>query len=233
MKVIGIIPARSGSKSIKDKNIKKINGKPLIYYTIKESLKSKIFDRLIVSTDSEYYMQLSRKFGAEAPFKRPINLSTNKSLAIDTIKHALIKAEKFYKEKYDLVCMLQPTTPLRSAKDCRKVVSMLINNYKNFDSVISVTDVDNYHPIKMKKIVNKKLVDYKKWFIENPPRQSLPKVYIVNGAFYLTKRNVLLNDNSFKGKNTMPYLMPKNISINIDNDQDFELAKIYLKKLNF
>ena len=82
----------------------------------------------------------------------------------------------------------------------------------------------------MKKIVNKKLVDYKKWFVENPPRQSLPKVYIVNGAFYLTKRNVILDKNSFKGKKTMPYLMPRNKSINIDNELDIELVKIYLKK---
>ena len=229
MKILGVIPARSGSKSIADKNIKKINNYPLFYYTIKPALKSKVFDRVIISTDSKKYLNIAKKFGVDTPFLRPKSLSTSKSLAIDTMTHAVLKCEKYFKEKYDLICMLQPTSPLRIIKDFKSIISLMKKNYNKYDSIISIVDVDNYHPVKMKYIKNNQLFDYEKWHIENPPRQSLPKVYIVNGAFYLFKRNVLIKKKSFKGKISMPFIMPKSRSINIDNILDFELAKKMIK----
>lgn len=229
MKILGVIPARSGSKSIINKNIKKINNLPLLYYTIKPALKSNVFDRVIVSTDSQKYLNIAKKFGISTPFLRPKNLSTSSSLAIDTITHAVLKCERVFKEKYDLVCMLQPTSPLRTIKDFKLIISRMKKNYNKYDSIISVVDVDNYHPIKMKYIMNNQLFDYKKWNIENPPRQSLPKIYIVNGAFYLFKRDILIKKKSFKGNKSLPYIMPKSRSINIDNILDFELAKMIIK----
>jgi len=229
MKILGIIPARQGSKGIKNKNIKKINNIPLINYTIHECLKSKIFDKLIVTTDSKKIATISRKAGALVPFLRPKYLAKDKSLAIPTIKHALKKTEEIYNENFDIVCMLQPTTPLRRAKDCIKIKNIMKNNLNKIDSIISVVNVNNNHPIKMKKInKNNFLVDYVNWSVENPPRQSLPPVYIVNGAFYMCKRDVILKQNSFKGNNCLPFIMDPKYSINIDSEIDFKLAEIIL-----
>ncbi len=229
MKIIGIIPARKGSKGIKNKNIKLLNNIPLIGHTIKSALNSKVFDKIIVTTDSRKIASISKSFGAEVPFLRPKKLATDSALAIPTIIHALKKTEIIFKEKYDIVCMLQPTSPLRKINHYKKILRLFKNNFQKFDSIISVKDVNNYSPYKMKIIKNNKLLDYKKWPVENPPRQSLPKIYIVNGAFYITKRNILLQQNSFKGKKCMPFLMKENDSINIDNEYDFYLAEKIIK----
>ena len=228
--ILGVIPARSGSKSIKDKNIKLLGSYPLIYYTIVQSKKSKIFDNIVISSDSKKYLQIAEEYGVKTPFIRPKNLSNDNSLAIDTIYHAVIESEFYYKTKYDLICMLQPTAPFRTIRDYKNVLNIMKKNYKKCDSVISVVDVDNYNPIKMKVIKNNKLIDYRKWPVENPPRQSLPKTYIVNGSFYLFKRDVLMKRKTFKGNNSYPYLMPKERSVNIDNILDFNLAELVLNK---
>ena len=124
--------------------------------------------------------------------------------------------------------MLQPTAPLRTAQDIDRSLEILITN--NFDGVISVVKVDNYHPFKMKKINKGLLYDYEELTTENPPRQSLPPVYIVNGAIYATKRNVLVNQNTFKGERCAPYIMPEHRSVNIDSASDFAVAEYFLKK---
>lgn len=231
LKTLAIIPARSGSKGIKDKNIKLLGGFPLIYYTIKQALKSDIFDDIIISTDSKKYLKISQKYGVTSPFIRPKSLSNSKSLATDTIYHAVNKTEKYFKTKYDLICMLQPTTPFREISDFLRIFKIMKNNYDKCDSVISIVDVDNFNPYKMKIIKDNKLIDYKKWPVENPPRQSLPKTYIVNGAFYLFKRDSFIKNKSFKGKYSIPYIMPKERSVNIDSQIDFDFANIVLKKL--
>ena len=230
LKTLAVIPARSGSKGIKDKNIKLLGRYPLIFYTIKQALKSKIFDDIIISTNSKKYLKISEKYGVSSPFLRPKKLSSSESLATDTIYHAVQNCENYFNTKYDLICMLQPTAPFRELADFKKVLQIMKKNYNKCDSVISVVDVDNYNPYKMKIIKKNKLFDYKKWPIENPPRQSLPKTYIVNGAFYLFKRNSFIKSKSFKGKYSIPYEMPKERSINIDSLIDFDLASIILKK---
>lgn len=231
LKILAIIPARSGSKGIRDKNIKLLGKYPLIYYTIKQALKSKIFEDIIISTDSLKYLRIAEKYGVSSPFIRPKYLAKSSSLATDTIFHALKNTEKNFKKKYDLICMLQPTTPFRGVDDFLKIFEIMKNNFKKCDSVISVVDVDNFNPIKMKKIERNKLVDYQKWPVENPPRQSLPKTYIVNGAFYLFKRESFMKNKSFKGKYSMPYIMSKDRSVNIDAPIDFDYANTILKKL--
>ena len=230
-KILAIIPARSGSKAVKNKNIKLLGKYPLIYYTITQALKSKIFDEIIISTDSKKYLKISEKYGVSSPFLRPKKLSLSNSLATDTIYHAVKKTEKYYKTKYDLICMLQPTAPFRELKDFTNILKIMKKNYNKCDSIISVVDVDNFHPYKMKIIKKNKLIDYKTWPIENPPRQSLPKTYIVNGAFYFFKRDSFMKNKSFKGKYSIPYVMPKERSVNIDGLIDFDLANIVLKKL--
>ena len=232
MKILGIIPARIGSKGIPKKNIKIINGKPLIYYSISEGLKSKMISDLIVSTDSEYIKNISEKFGAECPFLRPPELSNDTALAIPTIQHALFFMEKFKNIRYDYIIMLQPTSPLRTVNDIDTALKKLISS--KADGIISVVDVENNHPMKMKKFLGNdgksgKMIDFKKPPVENCPRQKLPPVFIVNGAIYATRRDVLVNLNSFQGEQCEGFIMSPEKSINIDTIYDFIIAEKIMK----
>lgn len=228
-KIIGVIPARGGSKSIPRKNIKILQGKPLVAYTIEEAKKSKYLTHLVVTTEDEEIKNISLKYGAEVPFFRPEELATDDALAIPTVQHAVITLEKIKNIKYDYIIMLQPTAPLRKTEDIDKALAMLIE--ADADGVISVVDVDNWHPMKMKKFdENSYLIDYQAPPVENPPRQILPKVYMVNGAIYATKRDIFMEKNTFKGKKCLGYIMPPDRSVNIDTEIDFLIAEYYLRK---
>jgi CMP-N,N'-diacetyllegionaminic acid synthase len=227
-KILGIIPARGGSKGIKNKNLYKLNGKPLIYYSIQAAKKSKLLTDFVVSTDCLEIKRVSESYGANVPFVRPEHLSDDKALAVPTIQHAVSFCETFNKFKYDYIVMLQPTAPLRTHEDIDNSLFKLIN--EDGDGIISIVDVDNYHPVKMKTIKNDRLFDFIDSGLENPPRQSLPPIFIVNGAVYATKRDVFMINNTFKGKKCLPYIMPKNTSINIDSVEDFTVAEYFLKE---
>jgi len=225
--ILGVIPARGGSKGIKNKNLHNLNGKPLISFTIEAAKKSKLITDFIVSTDSLEIKKVSEVYGAEVPFIRPAHLSNDKALAVPTIQHAVLFAESNKEITYDYIVMLQPTAPLRTHEDIDNSLSKLIE--ENGDGIISVVDVENYHPIKMKTIKDGMLLDFVNSDLENPPRQSLPPVYIVNGAIYATKRDVFINKNTFKGNHCIPFIMPQNRSSNIDEPQDFIVAEYFLK----
>ncbi len=148
-KFICIIPARSSSKEIKNKNIQIVGGKPLIYWTIKEAVKSKFFSKVIVSTDSPKIKKISEKYGAECPFLRPKKLSGDKTPTIQVINHAV----RFLKNKmnftnYDYVVLLQPTSPLRKVSDIDKSIKLFLSK-KNSSSLISVSEVYDNHPARM------------------------------------------------------------------------------------
>lgn len=226
--VLGVIPARGGSKGVKNKNIKKINGKPLINYTIEEAQKSKI-DELIVSTDSDLISNLAISKGVIVPFIRPSDLASDSATSIDVINHALIEMERLSSKVYDYVIMLQPTTPFRTCTDIDNCIDLIKNN-EQADSVISVVDVQGNHPARMKYIKDGKLIDpvfCEK--TENQNRQELTPMYIRNGAIYLSSRETILKK-SFKGNICLAYEMDKFSSINIDSIEDFEYAKFLSKK---
>jgi len=229
LNILGVIPARGGSKGIKKKNITKILGKPLIYYTIKAAKKSKIISDLIVSTDSKEIAKISKKIGADVPFIRPKSLATDKTQTLPVIKHALKKIELKKKKIFDYIVLIQPTCPLRTSKDIDLSVLRLIKS--KFHSITSITDVGATHPYRMKIIKNKRLKNFINQGYENmKPRQELKKVFIRNGAIYAFKRSVLLKEKSLVSKKNLPYIMPKERSINIDSHEDLLLAKFYLKK---
>ena len=229
LNILGVIPARGGSKGIKKKNITKILGKPLIYYTIKAAKKSKIISDLIVSTDSKEIAKISKKIGADVPFIRPKSLATDKTQTLPVIKHALKKIELKKKKFFDYIVLIQPTCPLRTSKDIDLSVLKLIKS--KFHSITSITDVGANHPYRMKIIKNKRLKNFINQGYENmKPRQELKKVFIRNGAIYAFKRSVLLKEKSLVSKKNLPYIMPKERSINIDSHEDLLLAKFYLKK---
>ena len=230
-RILAVTLARGGSKSNKRKNLTSINGKPLIYYTIKEALKSKLITRYIVSTDDEKTKRISIKYGAEAPFLRPKKFSTNKAKAISADIHALKWAEKDEKKKYDFFVELMATNPLKTYKDIDNVLKKLIESKD--DRVIGVVKLEDQHPIRIKKIVSGKISNFSKNLNEVPEthRQQLkPKAYIRNGSIYASKRNLLLQGKRYGTKNSVPYIMDADNSVNIDTKIDLMIAKELLKK---
>jgi len=221
--ILGVIPARGGSKGIPRKNLYPIAGKPLIAYTIEAALASEMLTDTIVSTDDEEIARVSRAFGAEVPFMRPPELATDSAQAVPTIQHAVREMEKLRDVTFDVVVMLQPTTPLRTAGDIDACLRKLLET--DADSVISVVDVGGHHPMRMKKIVDDVLVDYDTEAIENMPRQDLPPVYLRAGSVYATRRDVLMEQNSFKGSISRPYIIPPNRAVNIDTMEDMIIAE--------
>ncbi|WP_440678978.1 acylneuraminate cytidylyltransferase family protein [Candidatus Pelagibacter sp. HIMB1611] len=231
--VLAIIPARKGSKGLKNKNMYPLKGKPLLYYTFDAASKSKYISSTILSSDSDKIIKYSKKFRKiECYFKRPKKLSGDRVLTYPVIVHAVKEFEKKNKLKIDYFLLLQPTSPLRSAKDIDLAISKLLNNKKGAKSIVSVTQVKASHPLRMKKINKKNLLEnyVKQRNYENmKPRQILPKVFIRNGAIYLAHRSVLFKNKQLTHKICLPYLMPEERSLNIDSYADILLLSNILK----
>ena len=224
MKLLSVIPARGGSKSVEKKNIQLINGFPLIYYTIKEAKKVKYITDLIVSTDDKNIAEISENYGADVPFIRPKKLAKDDTLSVDVLKHSLREMERIKKIKYDAILMLQPTSPFRKSKHINDSIKIFLND--DCDSVVSVVLVDGYHPFRMKCMIGIKIIIYiDQGFEDMRPRQSLPKVFIRNGAIYLTKAELIRENKTLVGEKCIPYLMDENDSINIDTELDFLTAE--------
>lgn len=224
--ILAIIPARGGSKGIPNKNIVDIGGNPLVKYTIDAALGSKMLTHCVVSTDSDEIADVAKSCGALVPFKRPKHLSNDKALSLPVMQHAVEFMEAEQGHQYDLVIMLQPTTPLRQTKDIDNAINLLLDT--GADSVISVVEVEGHHPLRMKRVVDSRLINYIDQGHEDMrPRQELPPVYIRNGAIYATMRDVLMDNDSFTGSDSRAYIMPSERSVNIDTHQDLLLAKSY------
>lgn len=229
MKNIAIITARSGSKGIKDKNIKLLNGKPLMVYSIDAALESKMFDRVMVSTDSEKYAEISKKYGAEVPFLRSAENSGDTSGSWDVVKEVLKRYEKSG-ERFDTVCLLQPTSPLRTAEDILKAYKVLEN--KNANAITGVCECD--HPAEYMMVLgeNNSLDEYRRNEVDLP-RQLLKKQYRINGAIFIRKIKYNNEDVHMVCDGDYAYLMDKKKSIDIDDEDDFEYAEYLLKKDGF
>jgi len=226
MKILGIIPARAGSKSIKNKNISNLGGKPLIAYTIEAVKKSNLIN-FVVSSDSNKILDISKKYGAKNLILRPKKYAQDKTRSVFLFKYLRKQFEKNF--KFDAIMILQPTSPLRTHTDINRAIKLFKNN--KCDSVISVASVGGIHPARMKYLNKKKYIidpefSEKK---EGQNRQELKKIYIKNGAIYLFKKDNL-NKNSIKGKKSLAMIMPQHSSINIDTKYDLELAKYFIKK---
>lgn len=219
MRVLGLIPARGGSKSIPRKNLVDLGGRPLIAWTIQAALGSNL-TRVVVSTDDGEIADISKALGAEVPFRRPVELSSDSSLSIDVVLHALSELD----EEFDAVMMLQPTSPFRTLIDIESAIEII----GDASSVISVVPVGGTHPARMKFIEDGILIDppFAEAF-ENMPRQELRPMFIRNGAIYLT-RIADLRKRTFKGAISQALVMPQDRSINIDTDFDLRLAKVAL-----
>ena len=228
--ILCIIPARGGSKGIKLKNIQKINGVPLIGY-IKPIIDDlDIIDKAIVSTDNQKIADIALSLGLEVPFFRPNDLSGDSVPDLYVLRHALEEMEKISNKLYDIILMLQPTSPLRKSKHVRDAIQKLIDG--NFDSVMTVTETDSKaHPLKQLIIEKDKLTNYDNKAKEIITRQELNKLYHRNGVAYVFSRDCLLNQDTLinMGKNASAIIIDEP-TVNIDTKMDLELASYLLGK---
>lgn len=229
MRNIAIIPARSGSKGLKDKNIKMLNGKPLISYTIEAALQSNLFDEVMVSTDSEKYAQIAMEYGASIPFLRSEELSSDSASSWDVVKEIINHYEEKGK-KFDTITLLQPTSPLRNKKHIIEAFDMYYANKAKF--IASVCEVD-HSPLWTNSLPeNLSLVNFINDEIYSKPRQLLDTFYRLNGAIYIVDKYHLLNEMNLYKKDSYAYIMSKKSSVDIDDELDFKIAEVLIKENN-
>lgn len=223
-KILAIIPARGGSKGLPGKNIKILVGKPLIAWTIEQAKKSKYIDKLIVNTDSKKIVEVAEKYGADVPFLRPKKLAQDDSSIYDVVFHTLNWFEK--KDiQFDIIILLQTTSPLRNTGDIDNALRLFLE--KCPESLISISENSPYWSFKIDK------KDYLRpvfnWNYFKKRRQDLPKSYVPNGAIFIFTPKTLLKNKRLYYKETLPYVMPIERSIDIDNEVDFKLVEIIIK----
>jgi N-acylneuraminate cytidylyltransferase/CMP-N,N'-diacetyllegionaminic acid synthase len=224
-KVLAIIPARGGSKGLPQKNILPLLGKPLIAWTIEQALESKYLDEVVVSTDDEEIAKISKKYGAEVPFMRPKELATDKAKGIKVVFHALKWLEE-HNEYYDLLILLQPTSPFRTAKDINQAIELLF--IKNAKAIVSVCETE-HHPYWANMLPSDGCMkDFLRPEAANKNRQDLPIFYRLNGAIYLAYYSYLKMQKGFLGDKTYAYIMPRKSSIDIDDEFDFKFAEFVM-----
>lgn len=222
MKNIAIIPARSGSKGLKDKNIKDLMGKPLLAYAIEAARQSGMFDEIMVSTDSEHYAEVARAFGANVPFLRSDELSSDMAGSWDVVRDVLNKY-KYQGVKFDSVCLLQPTSPLRTAEDIANAYVYM--NEKKAEAITSVCEVDHSPLWCMVLPEDGSLEEYNKKCGENVPRQKLATYHRFNGAIYI--RRIQYKDEAVEllEEKEYAFIMAREHSVDIDTELDFVMAK--------
>lgn len=236
MKILGVIPARSGSKGIPRKNIKPLLGKPLIAWTIEEAKKSRLLNRIIVSTDDLEIAEIAKQYGAEAPFLRPSEISHDFSTDVEFLVHTLDWLKKNEGYEPDIVLRLPPTSPLRTARHIDEGIQKLLD-LPEADAVRPICEVPK-HPYKLWKISeDQKCLEpfLPKSFTgfdepHNLPRQLFPKAYIHTGAMDVMRINTIRKLKSTSGKKLAYFFMDPRDSVNIDSLIDFEIAEYLLSK---
>jgi len=226
--ILAVIPARGGSKAIPRKNIVDVAGRPLIAHTIEAVLKSNLVTEHLVSTDSQEIADISRKLGAHVPFVRPKHLAEDQASSVDVVIHALGEMESRCGKEYDVIILLQPTTPMRSVGTIDRAINQLLSS--DAESVVSVVSVGAVHPYRMYSISeNNCLVPYVS-DVEDPmmPRQELPPVYIRSGDIYAVRRSCLLDKHSLIGDYSKALVLNPEETINIDNFDDLTVARLRL-----
>ena len=229
-KVLAVIQARGGSKGIPKKNIYPIAGYPLISYTIAAALASKYIDELVVSTDSEEIADVARQYGASAPFLRPAELAGDTIASVDSLHHAALESEKHFGIRFDIIVELPCVAPLRNAADIDGALEKLDATGAN--SVISMANTGEKHPVRLKRIINDQIADFCKEFPEpakGSRRQDLEPCYIRNGAIYSMTRHSLIDLFTRHGPDSRPYEMPEERSVNIDGWMDLRIVDLMIR----
>ena len=228
-KILCTICARGGSKGVKNKNIKHINGKPLIAYTIEQAKASKLFDYIVISTDSDEIASIAKEYGAEVFFKRSAEMASDTAGKLDVIRDAFVRSEEHYDKKYDYLIDLDATAPLRDTDD-------IVNSFKQFlkdnnDNLITampsrrspyfnLVEQDKSGKVYLSKKLDDTIVR----------RQDAPKSYDMNASLYIWKRDTILNEKTLFLNKTGLYVMPEERSIDIDTELDYKFVEFLMKE---
>lgn len=227
--ILCTICARGGSKGVKNKNIKELNGKPLIAYTIEQAKASGLFEYIVISTDSDDIANIAKQYGAEVFFKRSYEMASDTAGKLDVIKDAFKRSEEHYNKTFDYLIDLDATAPLRIVED-------IINSFKQFkendnDNLITampsrrspyfnLVEQDKDGKVYLSKKLDSTVIR----------RQDAPKSYDMNASIYIWKRDIILNENSIFLEKTGLYVMPEERSIDIDNELDFKFVEFFMKE---
>ena len=230
--ILGVIPARGGSKSIPGKNIRLLRGKPLLAYTIQEAVKSRYLHRLVLTTDDQEIAEAGRRFGAETPFIRPPELAGDTVTDLPVFRHCLEWLAANQGLKPDIVVHLRPTAPLRTVEDIDRGIGLLLE-HPEADAVRSVCPAGQ-HPLKMWRVQGDSLQPFvpedacgiREAY--NRPRQELPAAYVQNGSVDVVRTRVIMEDGSMTGRVIVPLIMDEAVSVNIDSPTDWRLAEIVM-----
>jgi CMP-N-acetylneuraminic acid synthetase len=221
MRILGLIPARGGSKGVPRKNIRLLGGKPLLAYTAESSLQSEKLTRVILSTEDEEIAEIGRQYGLDVPFMRPPELAEDTTPTLPVIQHALKNLE-LEGDIFDAVCLLQPTNPLRRAEDIDNCIELLENS--KADSVVSILPVPaEYNPNWVYRQSDDGAITLSNG--ETEPitrRQDLPTAYYRDGTVYVTRSETINKQNSLYGNNVRGYKINPDYSVNIDTDDDWQ-----------
>lgn len=229
--VLCTICARGGSKGVKNKNIKELDGKPLIAYTIEQAKASGLFEHIVISTDSDDIATIAKAYGAEVFFKRSDEMSNDTAGKLDVIKDAFVRSEAYYGKEYDYLVDLDATAPLRSVDDIKNAFAQFLQ--ENNDNLITampsrrspyfnLVEVNRDGKVTLSKKLDGSIVR----------RQDAPKSYDMNASIYIWKREVLLGQKSLFLEKTGLYVMPEERSIDIDTELDFEFVEFLMRKRN-
>lgn len=228
MFVLGVIPARGGSKSIPNKNIATLAGKPLIAHTIEAALGCKVFNDLILSTDSPIIACCAAQYGLLATDLRPPELATDTARSIDVVLYELQKYERDHSTVVNLVVLLQPTAPMRTAKDIDQALEIFFRS--SADSLVSVYEASFVHPSIMYYMEDGRLSPVLREGRQLERRQEFKPVFVRNGSLYIVKRALILEKKTLACANPAAYIMPRERSLNIDEPYDLELAEWMMRR---
>ena len=220
--VLAVIPARGGSKGVPRKNIREVDGKPLLAWTVEEAKKSRYIDRMILSSEDEEIIEIAENYSLEVPFVRPAELAKDETLATDVIMHAIEQVPG-----YDYIVLLQVTSPLRTAEDIDRCIKMCAA--RKAKAIISVTEPDK-SPYWVYSLDNN---GFMRPVIQSDfltkRRQDHPKVYVPNGAIYIAETSCFIENKNFAPDMTIAYKMPKERSLDIDTEIDFKILGALLQ----
>jgi CMP-N,N'-diacetyllegionaminic acid synthase len=222
--ILAIIPARGGSKGIPLKNVREVGGKPLIAWTITEAKKSKLIDRLILSSDDDQIIKVAQEYGCEAPFVRPPELALDDTPGIEPVLHAIGSLSK----QYDYVVLLQPTSPLRSVEDIDNCIGDCIVAGGSAGVTVTPSEQSPYWMYSIAE--NGCMIPIVKATSHYQRRQDLPTAYVLNGAVYVARTKWLQQTRDFLTAETRAIIMPAERSIDIDTEQDLERVNRILEQ---
>lgn len=231
MEILGLIPARGGSKAIPRKNIAPLAGRPLLAYTCDAALASQRLTRIVLSTDDPDIAEVGRQCGVEVPFVRPADLAQDDTPMLSVLQHALRVLRETEGYQPEVIVLLQPTSPLRRVEHIDAAVDILLST--GADSVVSVIEVPHqFNPVSLMRLEKGRLVP----FLEGPlllRRQDKPPVYARNGpAVLAVRREVLLHKDSLYGDDCRPFIMDERSSVDVDDSLDLEFVEFLLARHN-